>query len=385
MSNILISLVSDQRMQNILPVFQRGARYDSVLLIVSAKNGGFNPKFKDIASDLTTALAGRIKVQLHQEPVDPFDPGSTYDVIGGILGRGRATDTYTVNYTGGAKTMAVGAYMAAVEHGAHRLYVDTSNERFLLNKPDASLERIPFDIIAIPIPTYFAAHRRRILVDRTKQGEFSKAELAIAAGILAEGKTGLRVADHLHTAAVKGSQSRIRIPYTLREQMQAYDLLKDGYLTPAGSKYFRSGRWLEAYTYQSLLGSGVFDEVAGPQWLEADGGVINEIDCTATASGKLALLECKSRLLSRRRTGYPYDENAQQILGKLKSLRDVIGGVFGRAFVVTSQYENHISPLVFKRAKEYRLQIIGHEGLERLPELIYPALTRRPFGSLPTA
>jgi len=41
MSHILISLVSDQRMQDILPLFQRGAPYDIVLLVVSATDGVF--------------------------------------------------------------------------------------------------------------------------------------------------------------------------------------------------------------------------------------------------------------------------------------------------------------------------------------------------------
>jgi hypothetical protein len=59
-------------------------------------------------------------------------------------------------------------------------------------------------------------------------------------------------------------------------------------------------------------------------------------------------------------------------------LRDVIGGVFGRAFVVTAQHESRIGTQVFERASEYRLQIIGHERLRELPDLIYPALTKRP-------
>ena len=274
--------------------------------------------------------------------------------------------------------MAVGAYMAAVEHGAHRLYVDTAHERFLLNKPNAELEAIPFDIIPVPISTYFAAHRRQILVDRTKQTRLTEAELAAAHSLLEFGEKGLRVADALHMAAVRRSPLRIRPSRQLRMRLQALELLKDDHLTDAGSKYFGSGRWLEAYTYQSLLEAGNFDDVAGPQWLEGESGVINEIDCTATANGKLALIECKSRLLSRRRSGYPYDEDAQQILGRLKSLRDVIGGVFGRAFVVTAQHESRIGPQVFERASEYRLQIIGHERLRELPDLIYPALTKRP-------
>jgi hypothetical protein len=137
---------------------------------------------------------------------------------------------------------------------------------------------------------------------------------------------------------------------------------------------------LEAFTYLMLTDSRKFDDVTGPTFFESPprvGGsesVTNEIDALALLRGKLGLIECKTRL--RRRNVQRNVGGAQDILGKLKALRDVSGGLFGTGFIVTAQNESRISPVVFERAEEYRLTIIPRERLMDMADLVYHTLTR---------
>lgn len=379
---LLISLVSDQRMQNVLPVFQRGLDFDRVLLVASAQDGAINLRYQHIAADLTHTLENHVAVVLHPKPVDPYDPESTRSVLGSILAQLGADTEAIVNFTGGTKPMAVGAYLAAKDYGLPQLYVDTFNERFLLYEPSAVMRPINFHLQGISIPLYLKAHHRNIHQEQTAQHRFRAEELSIASVISRLGDEGIRVADALHTKTFQKGSLRIKIPRLLREALANAGFVSRWDLTQDGEQYFRSGRWLEAFAYQSLQEANRFDDIRGPVIFESPSrrddptNVTNEIDVMVLYQGKLGLIECKTRLRRRERSG-GQTGGAQDALGKLKALQDVSAGLFGKGFVVTAQREKRLSPAVYERAREYRLTIIPRESLLSLPDIVYRGLSSR--------
>jgi len=175
---------------------------------------------------------------------------------------------------------------------------------------------------------------------------------------------------------------RTKIPRSLKLALEETNFFSQGDLTHAGEEYFRAGRWLEAFTYQLLLDAKVFDDILGPVIFESPSrhddqtSVTNEIDVMALHHGKLGLIECKTRLRRRDRTG-GQASGAQDALGKLKALQDVSAGLFGKGFVVTAQFGGKLSPAVYERAREYRLTIIPRAQLMSLPDLNYRGLSPR--------
>jgi len=384
--NLLISLVSDQRMQNVLPVFQREFCFDSVLLLASAQRNNrnkINPRYQNIATDLAGAIGKQVDVRLHPEPVDPYDPESTRSILNNLIENLPSDTEVTVNFTGGTKPMAVGAYLAAEDHELSQLYVDTFNERFLVYEPTGVMRVVNFQLEGLTIPIYLKAHHRNINYNRSNTHNFSSHELAIAKAIINLGDKGLNIADRFHSRTFqKDTFMRMKIPRSLRLVLEEASLFEDGYLTKSGNAYFRTGRWLEAFAYQILQASGKFAHVNGPTIFESPGrnddqiSVTNEIDILALYQGKLGLIECKTRLRRYERSN-KQSSIPQDALSKLKALQDVSAGLFGKGFVVTAQFGSKLSSVVYERAHEYRLTIIPRENLMSLPELVRSGISQR--------
>lgn len=125
----LIHLVSDQTMQNVLPIL--ALRPGRIVQVVSDAG---TARFGDAARNIRQAvdLACRTIPEFHgwrpdwNEPVSLESPAPTIEGsrvrIAGLL---RDHKGAVVNYTGGTKNMSIAAWSAAKEHGAPTLYCDT--------------------------------------------------------------------------------------------------------------------------------------------------------------------------------------------------------------------------------------------------------------------
>jgi hypothetical protein len=73
MSNVMLSLVSDQRTQNIMPILQDGADYDELIVVLSKdrRTGKPLPRYEESANDLMAVLRSRLAVKLGAE-LDSF-------------------------------------------------------------------------------------------------------------------------------------------------------------------------------------------------------------------------------------------------------------------------------------------------------------------------
>ena len=125
MSLALIQLISEESMQNLLPVLAlRPAR---LLHLVT-------PKVRDRSGPI--AVAARLsQIKVDPEPIHlPEMPSirETFAAARNAIREVRATGGLpVVNFTGGTKLMSIGAFSAALQEKVPSLYVDTEHGRFL--------------------------------------------------------------------------------------------------------------------------------------------------------------------------------------------------------------------------------------------------------------
>jgi len=368
----LLCLLSEQRMQNIIPLFQRRMHFDRVVLLASEENGEISPRFAPVANDIIKALSERFEVKLHCVPVDPMSPEHARKVCKEIIDCYDGPGQVTVNFTGGTKPMSIGAYLAGQECGAELLYVDTQAEKFYYYK-EGRKQEVLFDLEPIGVELMLTAHRRQINHDATQKKELSPAEL--------------RVAELIFQQRCNSSFNSLRAMHIMRQQMVRHtnnpkigrplikpnlwkkcpglleaciaegfidETLDDYCLNNAGFNFF-NGSWLEAYVFLALRKSDSFADVEARVMIE---GIENELDVACTLNAKLGVIECKTGKIG------------QNELNRLKALRETLGGVFSKSFLVVPYGKSRIPEQTRARAEEYVSCLIDEEDLDQVEKIV---------------
>ncbi|RDV83592.1 DUF6293 family protein [Ammonifex thiophilus] len=168
MSYAMVCLVSEERMQNIIPVFQHGLNISKVYLICSRDAGQENSPLRRALDDLQATLESEagVKVRVWDQFVDAYDPESARRVVYEAIkdAQKRTSAQVLVNFTGGTKCMSVGAFLAAQDAGLPCLYVDTANLRLIRYDPvSLSQESLPFDLAGrLTVPIYFKSYGKPV-------------------------------------------------------------------------------------------------------------------------------------------------------------------------------------------------------------------------------
>lgn len=128
------------------------------------------------------------------------------------------------------------------------------------------------------------------------------------------------------------------------------------------ARFFCNGGWLETYVFSLLRGltsevKHIQDHSYGVEIKRKikNREIKNELDAVALVNNKLHIIECK--------TGKMEDQNATGMLYKLDSLNELIGGVRGRAALVTF---NDVNDSVLARAAELDIRVLGPGQLPNL-------------------
>jgi hypothetical protein len=377
MGKVMISLVSDQRMQNIIPVFQEDMGNDDLLIpVISCLRGDLNPRYKRAYECTVEALAGHVVAQ-EPEPrnaVEPFIIADTETLCRRLIQEHANQDQEVIiNITGGMKPMSIGAYCAAISEGVRTVYVDTENEQIVTFYPDGRHSLASFNerVAEIGVRTYLVAHGKHIDDTQTEKQAFKITELETARLLMTfELERVARFMDRLASAV--GSVSRNfkdrRYFEVSLDDIESDDelpeiLVNNGYATrldgdliriQKGEKWnFLSGRWLEAYVYLALKDSGQFHDVCSGVQLQ---GVQNDLDVICVHNAKLAICECKAG-----------DPGGQKTLNKLRTLKETVGGTFGRSFFVTTMKRVALGSRFCDRAREYDITEIV--DIDRLPDI----------------
>lgn len=355
--NTMIALVSDQRMQNIIPLLQKEMAYDNLVLVMSKERqtGRPLPKYTKAANDLMTVLQRYLTVRTNDNFVDPYDIEAVRFVIGNLVRAYLEQGNVVVNISGGTKPMAIGALRAAQAAGIACIYVDTEDNEILWLKPDDSTESEAIQITQFDVSLYIQAYGERVTTSKTI-AELDVTHKVWATLIGDQHKVIYqRIIVPITTAIKQSRKRRTGFPIIChttptKNQLQVIEQLTQANLwswdpisqqisiTEESSAEFLHGTWVEVYTAIQLHKSGLFNDVRLNVKLD---GIEGEIDIAAVSNGKLVLVECKSNV-----------QQSQQ-LSKLDSFRLRLGGSYAQAYYVRASEAN--APAIRKQCQKYRL------------------------------
>ena len=386
-ASTLLCLISNQRMQNVIPIFQRGLQYERVVMVVSQdRTGKPNAGFSAIAKLLSNAFESHAEWILYPGPVNPMSVDDSQTIFEHLVKQFGGADQVTINFTGGTKPMAIGAYQAGLTTGSSLVYVDTEASQLLFYR-NGEPEIRPFKLSNISIQEILEVHGRPIDEERRNREEFLDCKNIIAERIYELRPTSINDFISLRGVfqeAVQCTQRKrekdknlptdVFLPETVLKEYKIYlePLIEENLITPTNGMLrlegkamnFIDGGWLEGYVLKALDRSNKFMDVAGSVYVK---GVKNELDVVCTCNGKLGIIECKAGNMQK---------TAQAALSRLRALRDTAAGVFGRSFLVTTKKEDTLSGDFLNRAKDYRQTIISYENLHKVEEIVFHAMNR---------
>jgi len=337
MGKDMISLVSDQRMQNVIPVLQDMAVWNRIFLVLSKdrRTQQPHPRFKQSAQDLKAVLeTDKRTVIISDEYIDPYSIGSTDKVVTALIQQLGADNTVMVNISGGTKPMAIGALRAAQSAGVPSLYTNTEDNEILWLAPDGSIRSEEIKVLGLDVALYIRAYGAEIasalrVDDLPKDRRFWAEFIGDNHRMLYK-----RIIVQVDRAITEAHRAKTGFPVRCRVSPTRNQLPLIQRLTDAGLwtwdknteeiivsdpmiTQFLHGGWIEAYVASQMQNSGLFDEVLLNVTLK---GMDGEIDLAAVRNGKLVLIECKSNV-----------QRSEQ-LNKLDAFRRRLGGPFAKAF-----------------------------------------------------
>jgi len=346
----MIALVSDQRMQNVIPVLQKGAQYRELILVLSKERSTGKPleRYKNSANDLKAVLDAYVEVTPSDTYVDPYDIGEIRQVIDSLIhGRGEQ-ESIVVNISGGTKPMAIGAFQAAQSAGVKSVYTNTEDGELIWLFPDGSVRSEPIQVVGLDVSLYIRAYGETVDRSRTvadldpKEIEWAK--------VIAENHEILykKIINPLNSRIREGDGPpfRRKVAPTRRQRAAIQHLVEaglwswdddEGEIVVADwpSANFLNGLWVEIYAAVQLQETGCFDYVRLNVTLE---DVEGEMDVVAVSNGRIVLIECKSNV-----------KRSVQ-LNKLDAFRRRLGGPYAHAYYTraSSAYARQIRSQVAK-------------------------------------
>jgi len=157
----------------------------------------------------------------------------------------------------------------------------------------------------------------------------------------------------------------------LFEQAKLLKKAEGGLVFPdEASRFLVNGGWLELYAYQCCLDLkkkiGIQDVGHSVEVTRQKGKntVLNEMDVALLKDNRLYLLECKTKKFTGSSKKH---SEAADVLYKLDSIRDVLGGLQAKAMLVSiKKLEKHH----YNRAKELNIELCCHHEIKFLEEKI---------------
>lgn len=364
MNHVMIAIASEQRIQNIIPIFQRGSEFEKLWLVQSSDAERQGSRLFRAVEDTISTLNNVLQVKLAKPSVNAYSIIETKDVVANLITE--ESPNVIVNFTGGTKLMSIGAFLAAKIAGVVAVYVDTANERVLWFYPSGQVEKQQFDLRGrLTVDKHLQANGEKVDTSRTSRQELPPGAFAAAQELL-ELWPHYKVTLEKLGAAVSSGRSKCD-SHTVDSQITTilaqHKLIKEikvngeAYWEPTQmGRSFVTGKWLEAMVYLLLRDSGFFDDIKINLCLQS---IENELDIVVACNGQLAIIECKSG-----------DLGGQTTLNKLQAIRTRFG-IFARSFFVTSRQEKDVDNSFRNRANESRVRaIITSENLLQIAQEI---------------
>ncbi len=368
-------LVSAQPIPNLTPILDDSLHPKKVIMLVSR-----DMQERSIALENICKPRG-ISVERCQLD-NPWDADRIREQVEDLLLTRYPDGGIALNATGGTKLMSIAAYEAFRSCGLPVFYVHPEHDRLIWlspKLPDVDLSD------RLKLEDYLMAYGSP--VDKLDRSGVKQPIRELTQQLLSDFN---RYADELGTLnylAQKADNPRLTIeieagPRTNPDLWKLLELFEDkGLCTINGhslrfadesARFTANGGWLEMHTYALCLNLkktlDLQDLACNINLKRQPAGqhavVKNEIDIGLIKANRLHLLECKTRQFKE-------DKDAD-VLYKLDSLRDLMGGLQGRAMLISF---NQLDKASRARAKELKIELCCHTRLRDLQQHLQNWLT----------
>lgn len=354
--DVHVCMVSSQPLPNLIPLFDETTRPQEVVLLVSV----------DMAdrADLITRNIEHLGCRVSRiDGISPYDIGQIRDQVLELVAA-RESESVALNATGGTKLMALGAYEVFRELGRPAFYIDTDNRRHITLLPTQSTEPLAdLATVKMLLGAYGYSVEQtgncQVAPEREQLGSFLVANvdrLAGALGVLnacaasAKGHLQGRLEpQHLGNPAVQELLQKCSEIHLLSFDSERLVFVDES------ARFFANGGWLEDYVIKvvnRLKGQKLIRDHACNLQVQSLHGVRNEIDVAFTAGNRLHLIECKTAQMAGKKDK---QGRADDVAYKLEALRDLIGGTYARAMLVSYR---QLTAEDRQRCREYRIEVV---------------------------
>lgn len=331
-----ICYVSKEPMPNLLLCFDQNLKPENVILLVSpemtAKGKSLTRSFKE----------HNVKVAIENLPDTSYEALSSFikEFILKLIEKSSADmSNYAFNLTGGTKLMTIAAFNACKDI-MEMFYVDTfKNKLFLLGQP----AEYPLSI-QCEVQDIVNSYGFRIIEEKPK--EFNRGKIITT--LLDQPLSKIRIFNALAGQAVTTLFSTVnkKIFPTIKpllKECEKANLLSlkgdDVVYKDEDSRFFCNGGWLEEHVQHALhqlqsyklitdYKAGVEIKYDDNNDSNAQSKADNELDAVFVRNNILYLVECKTCKMND--VG-----KSRDIVYKLDSLHDKIGGVFARGILIS--------------------------------------------------
>lgn len=369
-------LVSAQPIPNLTPILDDTLRPKKVVMLVS-------PDMQERSNALENIYKPRgISVE-RCLITDPWNASCISDQVMDIVAK-YPDGGIALNATGGTKLMSIAAYEVFRSENLPIFYIHPEHDRLIWlspKQPDIDLsDRLKLkeylmaygaNSVDIADPSGVTAPIRQLTQDILQGISLYAGELGTI-NYLAYQANNPKLTCEIEA----GPQSKPLL-WELLELFETAGLCKiNGHslrFTDENARFITNGGWLEMHTYGLCLNLkktlGLQDVACNITINRQPAGrtvVKNEIDIGLIKANRLHLIECKTQRFKE-------DKDAD-VLYKLDSLRDLIGGLQGRAMLVSF---NHLDKTSRARAKELNIELCCQTELQNLQNHLQTWLTKQ--------
>lgn len=340
MNNLIhICLVSKQAMPNIIPAILY--KPEKVILLTTKE------EYKTAENILMVLIKYDLECEIFKDFVSAYDLNSVSDAINKIVNL-YSEKELTLNITGGTKLMAIAAYEIFRNHKLNIIYCDTFDENIIYFK-NGKIVKEKYSNIKISVVDYLRAYGFKPNLAQNKSKKFENIELINF--IKNHLKEFIKFSNSIRFKAGTKKNRTSKSPLD-------FELIRNGKevtVTYKQTQIFKSkisnyqyliGFWLEDYIYNFIKSNFQPIEIEKSYHILSKSDSPNEVDVIFSKNGKLYLISCKTGKFNK------------LDLFELEGLRNLAGGTFGKAYLVTS---SNVSKSIKMRANEMNIKTLDIE------------------------